>query len=40
MYYAGDIDVKVTVEEANFYSEDVKVSVSKNGVNKRSITPA
>lgn len=30
-YYAGNIDVTITVDEANFYADDVKVSISKDG---------
>lgn len=30
-YYADDIDVTITVDEANFYADDVKVSISKDG---------
>lgn len=30
-YYNNDIDVKLTVTEANFYAEDVVVTVTKNG---------
>ena len=32
-YYAGDADVKIDIHEANFYSEDVKVSVTRDGNN-------
>lgn len=30
-YYAGNIDVTINIEEANFFSEDVKVRISKDG---------
>lgn len=30
-YYAGDIDVTITIDEANFYADDVKVSIAKDG---------
>lgn len=32
-YYAGDADVTIDIHEANFYSEDVKVSVTRDGNN-------
>lgn len=38
-YYAGDIDVTVTITEANFYSEDVSVMVSKDGAAATAVTP-
>ncbi len=31
-YYAGNIDAKLVITEANFYSEDVSVVVTQNGV--------
>lgn len=30
-YYAGDIDATVEIREANFYAEDVQISVEKDG---------
>lgn len=30
-YYAGDIDATVEIHEANFYAEDVQISVAKDG---------
>lgn len=39
-YFNGDVEVELTVTEANFYSEDVKVSVSKDGVKFNPVTPA
>lgn len=32
-YYAGDINAKIIITEANFYSKDVNVTVTKNGAN-------
>lgn len=39
-YFNGDIEVELTVTEANFYDEDVKVSVSKDGGEFSSVTAA
>ncbi len=38
-YYDGDINVTVTIHEANFYSDDVQVLVSKNGEEAVSVAP-
>lgn len=38
-YFNGDVEVEFTVTEANFYAEDVKVSVSKDGGKFNSTTP-
>lgn len=37
-YYDGDINVTVTIQEANFYSEDVTVSVTRDGA-PYAVTP-
>lgn len=39
-YFNGDVEVELTVTEANFYDEDVKVSVSKDGSEFNSVTAA
>lgn len=39
-YYSGDISATVTITEANFYTNDVQVSVSKDGASTSSITPS
>lgn len=39
-YYAGDVEATVTITEANFYSEDVSVMVSKDGAAATAVTPA
>ncbi len=39
-YFNGDVEVELTITEANFYDEDVKVSVSKDGGDFNSVTAA
>lgn len=38
-YYDGDVEVTVTITEANFYAEDVSVMVSKDGAAATAVTP-
>ena len=38
-YFNGDVDIQLTVTEANFYKEDVKVYVSINGGSFNPISP-
>lgn len=38
-YFDGSVEVKLTVTEANFYSEDVEVSVSKDGATAAKVNP-
>jgi len=37
-YFNGDVEVELTVTEANFYAEDVKISVSKDGGEFSNVT--
>ena len=37
-YYSGKIDVTVQINEANFYAEDVQISVAKDGANGNAMT--
>ena len=37
-YYDGQIDVVITMVEANFYSEDVKVNIAQNGGAEQTIS--
>lgn len=39
-YFNGDVEVELTITEANFYDEDVKISVSKDGGEFNSVTAA
>ncbi len=39
-FFGGNIDVELTVTEANFYSEDVVVEVSKDGGEKARVNPS
>lgn len=38
-YYDGDVEVTVTITEANFYAEDVSVMISKDGAAATAVTP-
>lgn len=38
-YYSGDINATVTVNEANFYQNDVQVMVSKDGAAATAVSP-
>ena len=37
-YYDGQIDAVITMTEANFYSEDVKVNITQNGREEQTIS--
>ena len=39
-YYDGNITTTITINEANFYANDVKVMVSKNGAAATAVTPS
>lgn len=39
-YYNGDINATVTINEANFYADDVQVMVSKDGGNATAVAPS
>ncbi len=38
-YYAGDVVATIRIQEANFFKEDVKISVSKNGGSAYPVAP-
>lgn len=38
-YYSGDVKVTFNVTEANFFADDVKITVSKNGNTQEKISP-
>lgn len=39
-YYSGNINASITVNEANFYAEDVQVTVAKDGGESIAVTPS
>ncbi len=39
-FYNGSVDVTIRVTEANFYPEDVKVTISKDGGSAAAVTPS
>jgi hypothetical protein len=40
MYFDGDVTANIKINEANFFAEDVKVTVSKNGESPYNVIPA
>ncbi len=39
-FYNGNVNVAVSIEEANFYADDVRITVSKDGDSAAAVTPS